>query len=116
MSDPHYLGQTIASLRRAHGWSQRKLGQVAGVSPSYIAQLELGRLPTPSKLRLDAVAHALELRTSDALLTPPSPPQPLSPTPASINVVASVEQLRPVGARPLPVFRLASCGDPRARE
>src|SRR5947207_4027400 len=115
MSDPHYLGQTIASLRRAHGWSQRKLAQVAGVSPSYIAQLELGRLPTPSKLRLDAVARALDLRTSDALLSGPSPaPESPSPRmlPVAMNVVAPIEQLRPAGARPLPVFRWGSCGDP----
>jgi transcriptional regulator with XRE-family HTH domain len=115
MSDPPHLGRTIASLRQSHGWSQRKLAQIAGVSPSYIAQLELGRLPTPSKLRLDAVARALELRTSDALLGAAPAPLP-APAASTSNVVAPVEQLRPVGARPLPVFRWGSCGDPRDRE
>src|SRR6266851_3541162 len=65
--DPHVLGARIAALRRAHGWSQRRLADVAGVSHGYIALLELGRLPSPGKFRLDAVARALSLRTSDAL-------------------------------------------------
>ena len=144
MSDPHHLGRTIAGLRRAHGWSQRKLAQVAGVSPSYIAQLELGRLPAPSKLRLDAVARALDLRTSDALLSAQVPEgaasvsaragvasrEPLGAardrfaasdgggdsTLQVMNVVAPLDYLRPVGTRPLPVFRWGSCGDPRDRE
>src|SRR6267378_2834782 len=94
-ADPHALGLRIAGLRHAAGWSQRRLAEAAGVSHGYIALLELGRLPSPGKFRLDAVARALNLRTSDALLgpTPPpsleAPPQPLlqqprpSPTPIS---------------------------------
>ena len=137
-SEAHRLGRTIAGLRRAHGWSQRRLAEAAGVSHGYIAQLELGRLPTPSKLRLDAVARALELRTADSLLgarlplelpsepTAPRPPADstpqvaLRPEPPSVaspsNVVGLLDQLRPVGARPLPVFRWGSCGDPRDRD
>src|SRR4030081_1920730 len=67
-ADPHALGLRIAGLRRAQGWSQRRLAEAAGVSHGYVALLELGRLPSPGKFRLDAVAHALNLRTSDALL------------------------------------------------
>jgi transcriptional regulator with XRE-family HTH domain/SOS-response transcriptional repressor LexA len=205
--DPHALGQRIATLRHANGWSQRRLAEAAGVSHGYIALLELGRLPSPGKFRLDAVARALNVRTSDALLaaspirsetvsidpdsgdlavrellapldkgsepasqardvradgrsrdqdygspeplvpeslsreplaleaspddgsarTSPTPPaqawrsaeSPL-PRPTSElsvaqggNVLGSVEQLRSVGARPLPVFRWGACGDPR---
>src|SRR5205085_6456183 len=72
--DPRALGQRIASLRRASGWSQRRLAEAAGVSHGYIALLELGRLPSPGKFRLDAVARALNLRTSDALTGPLPPP------------------------------------------
>ena len=72
-SEPHALGQRIAALRRAQGWSQRRLAEAAGVSHGYVALLELGRLPSPGKFRLDAIAHALDLRTSDALLGPLSP-------------------------------------------
>src|SRR5437868_7449845 len=82
-TDPHVLGQRIAGLRRGQGWSQRRLAAAAGVSHGYVALLELGRLPSPGKFRLDAVARALNLRTSDALTSvlPPSaedawPPQP----------------------------------------
>ncbi len=64
----HPLGARVAALRRARGWSQRRLAEAAGVSHGYIAQLELGRLPSASKRRLDAVAQALDLATADALL------------------------------------------------
>jgi SOS-response transcriptional repressor LexA len=116
--DPHALGQRIAALRHAQGWSQRRLAEAAGVSHGYVALLELGRLPSPGKFRLDAVARALNLRTSDALLGQPSttlgpPPRPAD---SAANVLGGVDQLRPTGARPLPVFRWGSCGDPRDRE
>jgi SOS-response transcriptional repressor LexA len=129
--DAGALGQRIAALRREHGWSQRRLAEAAGVSHGYIALLELGRLPSPGKFRLDAVARALNLRTSDALtaaqVTPDGrrrsarvavDPEPLPPTSNSIapNVIGTLDYLRPVGARPLPVFRWGACGDPRDQE
>jgi SOS-response transcriptional repressor LexA/DNA-binding XRE family transcriptional regulator len=166
-TDPLALGQRIAGLRRAHGWSQRRLAEAAGVSHGYVALLELGRLPSPGKFRLDAIARALDLRTSDALVNPALPEsadaslpgpryeprtleervrtartarsgaQPAAPGPSasrldatgslavterdrdglsSTNVVGGLEQIRSSGARPLPVFRWGSCGDPRDRE
>jgi SOS-response transcriptional repressor LexA len=196
--DPRDLGQRIASLRHANGWSQRRLAEAAGVSHGYIALLELGRLPSPGKFRLDAVARALNLRTSDALTAPdppmvspdetigqavrraslsavavdsataperraahdssvaaaersaareaadtlddrqrppsqlsdsPSPPAESAAPPgwhASAthtapfstigNVRGRIEQLRAVGAQPLPIFRWGACGDPRDQE
>src|SRR5436190_3587478 len=116
--DPAALGRRIAMLRRAGGWSQRRLAEAAGVSHGYVALLELGRLPSPGKFRLDAVAHALNLRTSDALLGQQSTTigPPTSPLPPGGNVVGGLDQVRPTGARPLPVFRWGSCGDPRDRE
>jgi SOS-response transcriptional repressor LexA len=135
-ADPLSLGQRIAGLRRAQGLSQRRLAEAAGVSHGYVALLELGRLSSPGKFRLDAVARALNLRTSDALLAEDAPgsdasPAPLAPPVSSAaqnrpravdrwddspNVLGGVDQFRPVGARPLPVFRWGSCGDPRDRE
>src|SRR5579859_4347581 len=82
-ADPHTLGQRIAGLRHAAGWSQRRLAEAAGVSHGYVALLELGRLPSPGKFRLDAVARALNLRTSDALLGPTPLPFPV-PSPAEL--------------------------------
>jgi SOS-response transcriptional repressor LexA len=132
--DAGALGQRIAALRHEQGWSQRRLAEAAGVSHGYIALLELGRLPSPGKFRLDAVARALNLRTADALTamlypvpaiaavpsqTPRSPAPPTSassPAPVIGNVLGGLEQLRPVGARPLPVFRWGACGDPRDQE
>src|SRR6266542_5982209 len=67
--EPHALGERIAALRRGHGWTQRRLAEAAGVSNGYIALLELGRLSSPGKFRLDAIARALSLRTSDSLLS-----------------------------------------------
>ncbi|HEY2593046.1 MAG TPA: helix-turn-helix domain-containing protein [Chloroflexota bacterium] len=158
--DAHALGLRIASLLRACGWSQRRLAEAAGVSHGYVALLELGRLPSPGKLRLDAIARALSLPSSDAL-TSPTPTEvdalaisgalpaqavehasgsPLSvdqggagvenrdgkPSSAGAsagdtrgevaNVVGSLEQLRGIGARPLPIFRWGACGDPRDQE
>jgi len=122
-ADPHSLGLRIAGLRHAAGWSQRRLADAAGVSHGYIALLELGRLPSPGKFRLDAVARALNLRTSDALLAAAAPviletaPRLRPGAPNEVgNVVGGLEQLRPAGMRPLPVFRWGSCGDPRDRE
>src|SRR5438067_11535463 len=121
-ADPHSLGLRIAGLRHAAGWSQRRLAEAAGVSPSYIALLELGRLPSPGKFRLDSVARALNLRTADALLAPTLASTPLVRQPAphefqgsanglSSNVIGGLEALRAAGARPLPVFRWGACGD-----
>src|SRR5438067_8682940 len=101
-ADPHTLGQRIAGLRHASGWSQRRLAQAAGVSHGYIALLELSRLPSPGKFRLDAVARALNLRTSDALMGPLQPvldspaPVRLQSVPAQSmgNVVGGLDQLR----------------------
>jgi SOS-response transcriptional repressor LexA len=113
--DPRILGQRIATLRRASGWSQRRLAEAAGVSHGYIALLELGQLPSPGKFRLDAVARALNLRTSDALLGIGQPV--VQPVPTRIgNVAGGLEQLRPTTTRPLPVFRWGACGDPRDQE
>jgi len=125
-SDPHTLGQRVAQRRRAHGLSQRRLAEAAGVSHGYIALLELGRLASPGTFRLDAIARALGLRTSESLRntqdarvdTDGETAQLLrgeAPV-ANINVTGTLDQLRGSGARLLPVFRWGSCGDPRDRE
>src|SRR5215467_15206513 len=94
-SEAHRLGRTIAGLRRANGWSQRRLAEAAGVSHGYIALLELGRLPSPGKFRLDAVARALNLRTADALLAPALPLPELLPRGVE-NPRQAVDSAQPV--------------------
>src|SRR5205814_8015046 len=73
------------------------------------------------KRRLDAIARALHLRTADALQNGSIEPMiDLESAPIvgqlSANVAGTIEQVRPTGARLLPVFRWGSCGDPRDRE
>ena len=129
-ADPRTLGRHIAALRRHHGWSQRRLAEAAGVSHGYIAQLELGRSPGASKKRLDAVARALAVGTSDALVNGTFDDdftgaqfEPAYETPAEApiraprtNVIGRLDEVRSPASRPLPVFRWGSCGDPRDRE
>src|SRR5215467_2122429 len=104
-SEAHRLGRTIAGLRRANGWSQRRLAEAAGVSHGYIALLELGRLPSPGKFRLDAVARALNLRTSDALIAARSPAEDDAAPQAANGATSSAAAVdfaiaAPVGPRP----------------
>jgi SOS-response transcriptional repressor LexA/DNA-binding transcriptional regulator YiaG len=61
------LGERVSALRRAVGLSQRRLAELSGVSHGYIGLLERGRLSSPGKFRLDAIAHHLGLAGSDAL-------------------------------------------------
>jgi len=124
-TDPHLLGQRVAHLRHGHGLSQRRLAEQAGVSHGYIALLELGRLASPGTFRLDAIARALGLRTSESLLNPPpdglraslssAAGSPAADAPTG-NVSGMLDQVRGSAARLLPVFRWGSCGDPRDRE
>jgi len=96
-SDAASVGQRIAYLRRANGWSQRRLAEVAGVSHGYIALLELGRLPSPGKFRLDAIARALNLKTADALTAqdlPAADSSETSPSPAPAPVPRQPRPLR----------------------
>jgi SOS-response transcriptional repressor LexA len=99
--DPQALGRRIAALRHAHGLSQRRLAEAAGVSHGYIALLELGRLPSPGKFRLDAVARALDLRTSDALTSPAAPPLESVPWGGETVAPSREARLMPLASRRL---------------
>jgi transcriptional regulator with XRE-family HTH domain len=110
------LGRRIGQLRRAGGWTQRRLAESAGVSHGYIALLEHGRLASPGKFRLDAVARCLGASSADALLDP-TPPADLSP-PADYPAPAPRRLARFWPAEPclLPVYLWGSRGDPRDPE
>jgi SOS-response transcriptional repressor LexA len=107
---PDALGQRLAQLRHARGWSQRRLAAAAGVSHAYVALLERGRLASPGTFKLDAVARALGARSTAALLGESNPPAVWS------NVGDAVDQAYPPHVQRLPVYRWGSCGDPRDRE
>lgn len=38
-----YIGKKIAALRKEHGLSQAKLGEIAELDPAHIGRIELGR-------------------------------------------------------------------------
>ncbi len=127
-ADLAQLARRIRDARMARNWSQRELAAAtrlrggAGVSYGYIQQLEREVIRNPGKFKLDAIADALGYASIDALLSPqsgassPAAPRsgvPDDPTRTFANVVGRLEDLRPPGSRPLPVYRWGACGDPR---
>lgn len=61
------IGDRVRRLRELKGWSQRKLGAVAGTSGAYVNQLETGLRPKPGAEMLGKLARALGV-TSEELL------------------------------------------------
>lgn len=55
------IGKRIAELRNQKGLSQVKLAELAGIAPSYIARIELGRYSTGIDI-LAKIGHALGCR------------------------------------------------------
>jgi len=58
------VGQEIKRLREKKGWSQAKLGVLAGTGPSGISQIETGRR-NPSAATLERIARALGVEVRD---------------------------------------------------
>lgn len=54
------LGYRVRSLRNAHGLSQEKLAELAGVHPTYISEVELGKA-NASITVLEGVATGLRI-------------------------------------------------------
>ncbi len=54
------LGTTVRSLRKARGWSRRRLHEVTGISERFLADVESGRA-NPSLLRLHQLARAFDI-------------------------------------------------------
>ena len=59
------IGEVIRRLRNEKNITQRELEKLTGglVSRGYVANLERGKIKTPSKEKLDAFANALEVTT-----------------------------------------------------
>jgi transcriptional regulator with XRE-family HTH domain len=81
------VGQEIRRLREKKGWSQAKLGVLAGTGPSGISQIETGRR-NPSAATLERIAKALGVEVRD---------------------------LFPLGQAPLPLGEHGASAQPRAR-
>ncbi len=43
MNERERIGKRIAELRKKRGYSQVKLGELAGVGPAHLARVELGQ-------------------------------------------------------------------------
>lgn len=69
------IGARVRALREARGWSQRKLGALAGTSGSYISQLEAGKTPRPGVAMLQAIADALAVPMTDLTQGEPVTPR-----------------------------------------
>lgn len=66
------LGQKFRQLRKARGFSQRKLAELAGVSNDYISKIEKGKNENIGILTLKKMADALmvspfDLQSNDSL-------------------------------------------------
>lgn len=111
----HWLAKRIADLRLARGWNQEQLGVAAGVSSSNISKIERAETERPQTRTLDAIARAFGWADRFPLLAGEEPPPPAK-RPIEPHAAGPVEDLRPLGTKPLPVFAWGSCGDPRDRE
>src|SRR5690348_6323058 len=65
----HRVGARVLSLRRERGWSRKELGERAGLSERFLAQVEAGQ-GNPSLRSLADIAAALAT-TPVALIEPP---------------------------------------------
>jgi transcriptional regulator with XRE-family HTH domain len=64
---PKKLSRMIQQLREAKGMTQRDLATRVGVTPGYIAQLELGQKKNPSVPVLRRLARALGVPVGELL-------------------------------------------------
>jgi len=67
--DRKAIGRKIEKLRKERGMSQLKLANEAGLSSSYIPDLEKG-LKCPTVETLDNICYALRISLSDFLTEP----------------------------------------------
>jgi transcriptional regulator with XRE-family HTH domain len=60
------IGQRIRELRKRHYWTQKDLGEKAGIEPKNIGGYESGRLK-PSRKTLEKFAQALGVSLEDLI-------------------------------------------------
>ena len=81
------LGERVRRRRKALGLTAKSLAKAAGVSTSYISQVERGHQEDPSLPALRRLADALKMDLH-ALLGGAAPGADTSPVPASLREVA----------------------------
>lgn len=89
------LGYRIRSLRNSRGLSQEKFAEAAGVHPTYISEIELGKA-NASIVVFDRVAHALGMTLSELVKVNASEDDD--------SLVNFVSQLRNLDARQRKLF------------
>jgi transcriptional regulator with XRE-family HTH domain len=70
------VGRTLKRLRRSQRLSLRELADRAGVSPSFLSQIELEQV-SPTIKNLEKICRALETRLTDFLRPEPAIPEPI---------------------------------------
>lgn len=97
---------------------------MAGVSTQTVSKIEQGQSVNPGMHTVEALAHALGFKTPDDLLSgtvqtgkmPDAGAGAKERRRPTTNAVSVDAYRDATGARPLPVYRSASAGDPRDRE
>lgn len=59
------LGNAIREAREAKGISQRQLGKLSGVDYSSISRMERGEFASPDPVKLQKLAHVLDVDVED---------------------------------------------------
>lgn len=59
------LGDNIKAFRKEKGFSLNKLAKLAGMSPSYLSDLENNKSINPSMEKLNKLAELLEVKIED---------------------------------------------------
>jgi SOS-response transcriptional repressor LexA len=115
--DAQAFAARLRDLRLGQDMSREDLAATANVSASYIKKLEEAAVQRPGHLHLGAIARALGFDSIETMTNGGRPDRRVVP-PAEPhgNVVGRLEELRPSWAKPLPVYRWGSCGDPRDTE
>ena len=70
MSEAGHIGTRIRYWRRRRGLSQTVVAGLAGLSQSYVSQLESGRKSIERRSTLVAIAGALQVSVADLLAQP----------------------------------------------
>src|SRR5918997_5707721 len=78
------VGSNLAALRERRMWTQVRLAEEAGVSPTTISGIESGRISRPHFGTLRKLARALEVEPEE-LVSSPGSEEGASPSPLSLD-------------------------------
>jgi transcriptional regulator with XRE-family HTH domain len=85
------IGERIQSIRRLRTWTQGRLAEEAGLSPTTVSGIETGRIARPHFGTLHRLAHALEV-DPHMLLSSEEPTERASVAPLSLSWARPVKE------------------------